>query len=203
MFNIKYLQSSPYHPQSNGCCEAVHKEVKSYLLRAKNLYKDKFNIEISIEDAIDFHNNRILKSTGYKPIELRNNNDKTIIKEVVENVIKSMKRKIKNNFKLKKNTMLLISNGIEKKSNRYELKKHKSKKFFIIPALFLKYINSNTLEVQIKINYNNGVVLNKDEIINISCNSCRIIDDFGFYYYLKENGEVVDIEQLNKYALLE
>ena len=114
-----------------------------------------------------------------------------------------MKRKIKNNFKLKKNTMLLISNDIEKKSNRYELKKHKSKKFFIIPALFLKYINSNTLEVQIKINYNNGVVLNKDEIINISCNSCRIIDDFGFYYYLKENGEVVDIEQLNKYALLE
>ena len=117
--NIKYLRSSPYHPPSNGCCEAVHKEVKSYLLRAKNLYKDKFNIEISIEDAIDFHNNRILKSTGYKPIELRNNNDKTIIKEVVENVIKSMKRKIKNNFKLKKNTMLLISNDIEKKSNRY------------------------------------------------------------------------------------
>ena len=24
--NIKYLRSAPYHPQSNGCCEAVHKE---------------------------------------------------------------------------------------------------------------------------------------------------------------------------------
>ena len=99
--------------------------------------------------------------------------------------------------------MLLINNDIEKKSNIYELKKHKSKKFFIIPALFLKYINSNTLEIQIKINYNNEVILNKDEIINIYCNSCRIIDDFGFYFFLRENGGVVDVDQLNKYALLE
>ena len=29
--NIKYLRSAPYHPQTNGCCEAVHKEIKSYL----------------------------------------------------------------------------------------------------------------------------------------------------------------------------
>ena len=100
--NIKYLRSSPYHPQSNGCCEAVHKEVKSYLLRAKHLNKDKFDLEISIEDAIDFHNNRVLKSTGYKPVDLRDNNDEMVIKEVVENVIKSMKRKIKVNNKLKK-----------------------------------------------------------------------------------------------------
>ena len=65
--NIKYLRMLPYHLQSNGCCETVHKEVKSYLLRAKNLYKEKFNIEIYIADAIDFHNNRILKSIDYKP----------------------------------------------------------------------------------------------------------------------------------------
>ena len=28
--NSKFLRSSPYHPQSNGCCEAVHKEMKIF-----------------------------------------------------------------------------------------------------------------------------------------------------------------------------
>ena len=30
--NIKYIRSAPYHPQSNGCCKALHKQVKQYLL---------------------------------------------------------------------------------------------------------------------------------------------------------------------------
>ena len=47
-----------------------------------------------------------------------------------------MKRKIKNNFKLKKNTMLLISNDIEKKSNRYELK-NINQTNFLLSLLFL------------------------------------------------------------------
>ena len=25
--DIKFINSSPYHPQSNGCCEALHKEI--------------------------------------------------------------------------------------------------------------------------------------------------------------------------------
>ena len=30
--NITYINSAPYHPQSNGCCEAIYKEIKKYLL---------------------------------------------------------------------------------------------------------------------------------------------------------------------------
>ena len=26
--NINYILSAPYHPQSNGCCEALHKQIK-------------------------------------------------------------------------------------------------------------------------------------------------------------------------------
>ena len=99
--------------------------------------------------------------------------------------------------------MLLLCNDIEIKNNRYDLKHHKSKRVYNIPALLMKYTNSNTLEVQIKVNYNNSINFNKDEIIIISSNSCRIIDDFGFYYYLKENGEDINMDNLNKYALLE
>ena len=30
--NITYITSAPYHPQSNGCCEAIHKEIKKFFL---------------------------------------------------------------------------------------------------------------------------------------------------------------------------
>ena len=123
--NIKFLRSSPYHPQSNGCCEAVHKEIKNFLLLNKEKQKEKFDIEVSIEDAIDFHNNRKLKSTGYKPIEIKDTTDENIINEVIENIIKSMKRKVKHELKLLKNTLLLICPNIELKSNKYVLKKIK------------------------------------------------------------------------------
>ena len=120
--NIKYLRSAPYHPQSNGCCEAVHKEIKNYLLRSKELQKDSFDLEISLEDAIDFHNNRKLKSTGFKPIEIKDCSNEELIDQINKNIIKSMKRKIKKDNNIQKNTLLLIASEIEKSGNRYILK---------------------------------------------------------------------------------
>ena len=122
------MRSAPYHPQSNGCCEAVHKEIKNNLLNAKNIQKESFDLEISLEEAIDFHNNRKLKSTGLKPIELRDCTNEAIIKQVNKNIIKYMKRKIKKDNKIEKNTLLLIAYDIEKKGNKYVLKKRKGKK---------------------------------------------------------------------------
>ena len=29
--NIKLIHSSPYHPQTNGVCEVVHKEIRKYI----------------------------------------------------------------------------------------------------------------------------------------------------------------------------
>ena len=55
--NIKYLRSAPYYSKSNGCCDAVHKEIKKYLLLSKQVQKESFDLEISLEEAIDFHNN--------------------------------------------------------------------------------------------------------------------------------------------------
>ena len=200
---IKFLRSTPYHPQSNGCCEAVHKEIKNFLILNKEKQKEKFDIEVSIEDAIDFHNNRKLKSTGYKPIEIKDTTDENIINEVIENIIKSMKRKVKIDQKLLKNTLLLICPNIELKSNKYVLKKNKIKKQFIIPAKLIKYINSNTLNIEIKIDFNLGLKLNKGDLINIDCNCCRIIDEFGFNFYLNQNGEHLEYDDVIKLALLE
>ena len=76
-----------------------------------------------------------------------------------------MRRKIKKGNKIEKNTLLLIASDIEKKGNRYVLKKRKGEKLFIVPAVFKDYINSNTLSVCLKVNLNNELNLRKEEII--------------------------------------
>ena len=128
--NIKYLRSAPYHPQTNGCCEAVHKEIKNYLLYLKEKEKDLFDLDIAIEEAIDFHNNRILKNTGFKPADLKDIEDENIINEVISNIIRSMQRKIKFDKKSLKNTLLLICQNIYFLSDKYILQKSKGKKNF-------------------------------------------------------------------------
>ena len=90
-----------------------------------------------------------------------------------------MKRKLKKDNNIKKNTLLLITPSIEKRWNKYVLKKIKGKKF-IIPAIFICNINSNTIGICLKVNLNIRLKLRKDGIINISFENCRIIDDFGF-----------------------
>ena len=55
------------------------------MLRKKEEKKDKFDLEIEIENAIEFHNFKILKSTWLKPLELRHNENKKII-EILSNL---------------------------------------------------------------------------------------------------------------------
>ena len=57
--NIKYVRGSPYHPQSNGCVEALHKSIKNFLLNEYNSNKENFNIEISLIDACNYHNSKV------------------------------------------------------------------------------------------------------------------------------------------------
>lgn len=40
--NIIYILSASYHPESNGCCETLQKEIKAYLLN--ELGKKKINL---------------------------------------------------------------------------------------------------------------------------------------------------------------
>ena len=160
-------------------------------------------MDIDIEEAIDFHNNRILKSTGFKPADLKDIDDENIINEVISNIIKSMQRKIKFDKKALKNTLLLICQNICFLSGKYILQKSKGKKTFTIPAKLLDYTNSNTIRGEIKINYNSNLNFNVGDIINISADCCRIIDDFGYNYYLKKNGKNLDFPEIEKLALLE
>ena len=144
-----------------------------------------------------------MKSTGYKPADIKDTSNEDVIKEVVENIIKSMRRKVKFDQKALKNTLLLICPEIEMISNIYNLKKKKSKKNFIIPAILIKYVNNNTISIKIKIDFQNGIKFKINDIININIECCRIIDDFGFTYYLNLNGQNLNFEDVKKFALLE
>ncbi len=55
---IQFLKIAPYLLQSNWYCETIHKGIKKYLLTLKNKQKEKFDIDIALEEGIDFHNNR-------------------------------------------------------------------------------------------------------------------------------------------------
>ena len=114
-----------------------------------------------------------------------------------------MRRKVKFDQKALKNTLLLICPEIKKLSNTYVLKKKKSKKKFNIPAILIKYVNNNTINIKIKINFKNDIKFKIDDIININIECCRIIDDFGFTYYLNLNGQNLSFEEVKKIALLE
>ena len=69
------------------------------------------------------------------PSELKDNTDETIIEDVIANIIKSMRRKVKLDKKSLKNSMLLICSEIKLQNNKFILKYKKSKKSFIIPAI--------------------------------------------------------------------
>ena len=59
------------------------------------------------------------------------------------------------------------------------------------------------MNIEIKIFFNLGLKLNKGDLINIDCNGCRIIDEFWFNYYLNQNGEHLEYDDVIKLALLD
>ena len=145
------------------------------MLRKKEEKKDKFDLEIEIENAI--------KITEFKPLELRHNEDKKIIEILNKNIIKYMKRKLKPKNNMKKNTLLLLCPELEIRNNVYFFKKIKSKKLFVIPVIFRKFLNSNIISVKIMVKELKPLNINLGDTINISIECCRIIDFILLYLY--------------------
>ncbi len=59
--------------------------------------KDKFDLELELDNFILFYNNKVHSVTGYAPNELKDIDDPVLIEEVQNNIIKSLSSKIKNN----------------------------------------------------------------------------------------------------------
>ena len=53
------------------------------------------------------------------------------------------------------------------------------------------------------INYEDNEIIKKNSIISVNIDACRIIDDYGFSYYMEYFGENLSISEIEKLALLE
>ena len=74
--------SSPYHPQTNGACESVHKEIKKYILSQYINKPITFNIEEELFSIIKIHNNKPHTTTKRIPKEIRDIDDINKIEEI-------------------------------------------------------------------------------------------------------------------------
>ena len=185
--NIQRIFSPPYHPRANGAVEAAHKIVEKYV----NDYfytipKEEFSLETAILDALEYHNTTPHSSTKYSPFELKDTTDKKLIDQVIENIKKTVGKKIKKNneYLLDHGDKLLLNNNIEIISKNKLIKRKNNKKgTFSIPAIFQNYTKNNLLNVKVSKNYSN--ILKENEFYLIKNELVRLVDEDGYNYYLE------------------
>ena len=175
--NIKFIKSSPYHPETNGAV------------------RDDFDIGIALDEFIIHHNNKKHSITGFKPCIIRHTEDENLIKTVLNNIIKSLSKKIEKGDKIKKGCFVLISNKISKKGGVYKEKNVKGKKKFRLPGIFQKFINVNTALIKIRVKFKNEFIENDE----IKCNIGIInwVDEFVYNYFIDRFNDNTFIEEEN------
>ena len=67
----------------------------NYLYKLKE--KNHFNLKFAIKEFIFNHNNKIHSITKYKPIDIKKITDDNVIKEVFENIINALGKKVDRN----------------------------------------------------------------------------------------------------------
>ena len=93
---IKLIHSSPYHPQTNGVCEAVHKEIRKYIYDKYINGGEEFNIEDELFNITKIHNNKVHSTTKRIPKDVRDIIDIEEIKSINDNIKKTLEAKNKN-----------------------------------------------------------------------------------------------------------
>ena len=150
--------------------------------------KKKFNIEISLEEFIIYHNNNIHSSTKRKPIDIKDLEDLDEINEINLNIIKSMSRKLKEESNIKENDLLLLSDNITV-NNNIRIRYKNAKKNFVIPCRFKSFKNNNLVTIIIDINYKN--ILKYGEEYVCDHNLLNIVEEFAYSYYKNQyNSEI-------------
>ena len=82
---INFVNGTPWHPQSQEAIEAFNKTVQNFLILAKDVQKDKFNLENSIADYLMYYNQRKHTTMKHSPIEIMSNvNDRKLWYDVRE-----------------------------------------------------------------------------------------------------------------------
>jgi hypothetical protein len=193
--NIKFIKSSPYHPETNGTVEVIHRYENEYLLKRKTILRDDFDIGIALDEFIIHHNNKKHSITGFKPCRIRDTEDENLIKTVLNNIIKSLSKKLEKGDKIKKGCFVLISNKISKKGGVYKEKNVKGKKKFRLPGIFQKFINVNTALIKIRVKFKNEFIENDE--IKCKVGNINWVDELVYNYFIDKFNDNTFIEERN------
>ena len=152
--NIKLIHSSPFHPQTNGVCEAVHKEIRKYIYNKYNNQEEEFNIEEELFNITKIHNNKIHSTTKQIPKEIRDIDDLEEIKKINAEIEKTLQAKNKKYDNINSNKNYVFDyNKVYKSSGKIYKKKCKYNKKNIckIPVIVLCEVNEGeeyVIEIQ-------------------------------------------------------
>lgn len=194
---INHILSRPHHPQTNGCLERYHRELKKHMKIYLDNIKD-FNdkdVEDALNEYILYHNNTKKYSTKYAPNNIRDLEDPVLIENIINNIIKSFKKHMLDPKEIiDENEKLLLWNNLIIRNNIY-IKNDKDKKgAFTYPSLFNKYKNNDIINIVIKANISKDLI--KDMEINVDINTCILVPEFVFNYFIikfSNNYEIIKV----------
>lgn len=183
--NITHIKSRPHHPQTNGVIEVVHKEIRKKVILEYSEDNPDFNLKSVLIDAVNIHNHNIHISTGFRPIDIINNTDDIILKQVLDNIEKNTKKNSEKYDTISIGDHLLINAQVHKSGKRLILKKYKNKlRIKKIPATVINNYSNGLFAVSIDIgNYE----LAKNEQLIIDYKLCSLISDEQWNILMVEN----------------
>ena len=183
--NIEVIFSSPFHPQTNGVVEVVHKQMQQIIFNKFSLNQNDFDLREAILDANYYHNNEIHSTTGYRPFDLKDCNDQKIIEEIKERCKKIFETKINiiNNQILEIGDKLLLREHFNIKDNKLTISKKKGSTIHSIPCIFNGYCK-NHMYVKIIIKCNFKDILTKNKLYMAQPALLLIVLDTAFDFYL-------------------
>ena len=182
------IHSSPYHPQTNGVCEVVHKEIRKYIYTEYFKNKENFDLEDELFNITKIHNNKIHSTTKRVPKEIRDIDDVSEIQEINNEIIKTLSKKIRNYDEIDSNKSYVIDfnkvyinkDKILKKKGKYKKSKHLRK----IPVKIICEYNKELSEYIIEI-MKSCDNINKGESYIICMDTLEEVDNNLWDEYLK------------------
>jgi len=93
--NISKRTTRVYNPKCNGIMERFIKTLKDLLLKDYNRNKEDYNIRISLENCLNFYNNKKHNATKLIPFNLFNSKNEEDWKKAIQNNQLNRKTNIK------------------------------------------------------------------------------------------------------------
>jgi len=118
--DIKIIHGSPHYPQSQGACESCHKEIKKYIYNKFLEENDNFNLNKSLVEIINIHNNKKHSITEEIPRDIRDLSNEEDIKIINSRIKKKLGRKNKNKDIIYYNQHYCISADMVIKGNKLQ-----------------------------------------------------------------------------------